>query len=310
MLCKICKSKGIRKKAVVFIRHHKLALCKEHFIEWFERYVNRTIKDFNMFSKKEKVLVAVSGGKDSLSLWFVLNKLGYDAEGLHISLGIEEWSYSAESLKLCMNFSEEIGKPLHVINLKEKFGFTIEEIAKKAGRRDICSVCGTFKRYVMNMISKEKGFNVVATGHNLDDESALLLSNTIRWDLGYLGRQHPVLPEEYGFSKKVKPFCFLTEKEIVSYAILNRINFMETGCPKGKKATSRIYKTSLSYLEHEMPGTKLRFYKEFLKRGRPIFEKEMKEKLELNECKICGMPTTSEICSVCRILERIRNANC
>ena len=308
MLCKICKTKGKREKAVIFIRHHKLALCKQHFLQWFERYVERTIKDFKMFTRKDKLLVAVSGGKDSLSLWYVLHRLGYDVEGLHISLGIEEWDYSSKSLQICQNFSKRINRTLHVLNLKEEFGFTIEEIAKGTGRSDVCSVCGTFKRYIMNRIAREREFKVIATGHNLDDESALLLSNVTRWEIGYLGRQHPVLPEEYGFAKKVKPFCFLTEKETVSYAILNRIEFMETGCPKGKKATSRIYKTSLSYLEHEMPGTKLRFYKEFLKKGKPVFEKELKEELKLNECKVCGMPTTSEICSVCRMLERVRDA--
>jgi recombinational DNA repair protein RecR len=55
-----------------------------------------------------------------------------------------------------------------------------------------------------------------------------------------------------------------------------------------------------------MPGTKLRFYKEFLKKARPIFEKELKESLELNECQLCGMPTTAPICSVCRTLQRLR----
>ncbi len=308
MLCKICKSKGKRTKAVIYLRHHRLALCKEHFVEWFEKQVQKTVKQFKMFSRKEKVAVAVSGGKDSLSLWLALHRLGYETYGIHISLGIEGWNYSEKSLEVCRKFSERIGRPLIVFNLKEEFGYTIEEIAKGAGRRDVCSVCGTFKRYLMNRIAKEHGFKVLATGHNLDDESALLLSNTMRWEIGYLGRQYPVLPEEGGFVRKVKPFCFLTEKETVSYAILNRIEYMETGCPNAKEATSRVYKQALALLEHKMPGTKLRFYKEFLKRARPIFEKELKEQLELNECEVCGMPTTAPVCSVCRTLERLKNA--
>ncbi|RUM90537.1 MAG: TIGR00269 family protein [Thermovibrio sp.] len=306
MLCRICKSKGERKKAVVYIRHHRLALCKEHFLEWFERQVQRTIKKFNMFSKNENVLVAVSGGKDSLSLWYVLNKLGYETYGFHVSLGIEGWEYSKKSLEVCKKFSERINRPLIVFDLKKEFGYSIEEIAKGVGRKDVCSVCGTFKRYLMNRIAIKEEFKVVATGHNLDDESALLLSNTMRWEVGYLGRQHPVLPEFGRFARKVKPFCFLTEKEIVSYAILNEIEYMETGCPNAKEATSAVYKRALAMLEHEMPGTKLRFYKEFLERARPTFERELKENLELNECKVCGMPTTAPVCSVCRTLERLK----
>jgi len=306
VLCKICKSKGIRKKAVIYLRHHRLALCKEHFIEWFEKQVQKSIREFKMFKREEEVLVAVSGGKDSLSLWLALHRLGYKTYGFHVSLGIEGLRYSEESLRICKEFSERIGRPLIVFNLKEEFGYTIEEIARGAGRRDVCSVCGSFKRYLMNKVAKENGFRVIATGHNLDDESALLLSNTVRWEIGYLGRQSPVLPEEGGFVRKVKPFCFLTEKETVSYAILNGIEFMETGCPNAKEATSTHYKRALAYLEHQMPGTKLRFYKEFLKKARPIFEKELKESLELNECQLCGMPTTAPICSVCRTLQRLR----
>ncbi|ADY73292.1 PP-loop domain protein [Desulfurobacterium thermolithotrophum DSM 11699] len=306
MLCRICKSKGKRTKASIYIRHHRLALCKEHFIEWFEKQTAKTIKEFNMFSKDEKVLIAVSGGKDSLSLWYALHRLGYKTYGFHISLGIEGWEYSKKSLDICKKFSERIERPLIIFDIKDEFGYSIEEIAKGSGRKDVCSVCGTFKRYLMNKICKEQGFKVVATGHNLDDESALLLSNTIRWEIGYLGRQHPVLPEKNGFARKVKPFVFFTEKEIVSYAILNKIEYLETGCPNAKEATSILYKRSLAMLEHEMPGTKLRFYKEFLKKARPIFEKELKEHLELNECKICKMPTTASICSVCRTLERLK----
>ena len=308
MLCKICKSKGKRTKAVIYLRHHRLALCREHFTEWFEKQVQKTIKQFRMFSRKEKVAVAVSGGKDSLSLWFALHRLGYETFGIHINLGIDRWNYSENSLKLCQTLSKRIDRPLIVFNLKEELGYTVEEIAKGTGRKDVCSVCGTFKRYLMNRIAQEHGFRVVATGHNLDDESALLLSNTIRWEISYLGKQYPVLPEGGGFARKVKPFCFMTEKETVSYAILNSIEFMETGCPNAGKATSRIYKQAISLLEHEMPGTKLRFYKEFLKKARPLFERELKEQTELNECKVCGMPTTAPVCSVCRTLERLRNA--
>ena len=309
MLCKICKAKGKRTKAVIYLRHHRLPLCKEHFIEWFERQTEKAIKEFKMFTRKEKVLVAVSGGKDSLALWFALNKLGYETYGLHVSLGIEGWEYSKKSLEVCQKFAERIGRPLIVFDLKKEFGYTIEEIAKGAGRRDVCSVCGSFKRYLMNKVAKEHGFKVVATGHNLDDESALLLSNTIRWEIGYLGRQSPVLPEEGGFVRKVKPFCYLTEKETVSYAILNEIEYMETGCPNAKEATSTHFKRALAYLEHQMPGTKLRFYKEFLKKARPIFEREVKGTLELNECEVCGMPTTAPVCSVCRTLERVRECS-
>lgn len=307
MLCKVCKSKGRREKAVIFLRHHRLPLCRNHFISWFEKQVEKTIKAFKMFSRKETVLVAVSGGKDSLALWEVLLNLGYKTLGLHISLGIEGNNYSNLSREICQEFAVERNAELLIFDLKEEFGYSIEEIARGVKRKDICSVCGSFKRYIMNKVALERGISVVATGHNLDDESALLLSNTMRWDFGYLARQSPLLPESYGFPKKAKPLAFLTEKETVSYAILKNIRFLEIGCPNGRESTSAYFKKALAYLEHKMPGTKLRFYKEFLKKAKPLFESYQGEKLALRKCSVCGMPTTLDVCNVCRILERVRS---
>ncbi|SNR70678.1 TIGR00269 family protein [Desulfurobacterium atlanticum] len=308
MLCKICKTKGKREKAVINLRHHKLALCKEHFIEWFEKHTLKTIEKFKMFSKNGKIGIAVSGGKDSLSLWYLLTKAGYETVGIHISLGIKANDYSEKSLELCKQMAERINRPLITFNLPDEFGYPIEKIAQLSGRDSVCSVCGTFKRYIMNKLALKENLEAIATGHNLDDESAVLLSNTLRWDTGYLGRQYPVLLEKGGFARKVKPFCFFTEKEIVSYAILNEIEFMETGCPNSEKATSPVYKQALALLEHKMPGTKLRFYKEFIKKARPIFEAVNKEEIKLVPCEKCGTPTTADVCSVCRILEKVKNA--
>ncbi len=306
MLCKICKRKGQRKKAVVYLRQHRLALCKEHFKGWFERQVEKAVKKYKMFSKNDKLLVAVSGGKDSLALWLALSNLGFKTAGLFIDLGIE--GYSEEAKETVKNFSKKLGKPLFIFSLKKEFGYTLEEIVKRLRRKDACSVCGTIKRYVMNKAALDFG-GILATGHNLDDESAVLLSNTLRWEVGYLQRQHPVLKESEGFARKVKPLCFLTEKETVSYAILNGIDFLRRGCPLSKGATSRTYKEALAFLEHKMPGTKLRFYREFLKKAQPIFSSaDRTEGEKLSPCKNCGMPTTAGVCSVCRILEKVKNA--
>ena len=304
MLCRMCRNDKKKVKAVIYIRHHRLALCAEDFVVWLERQVEKTIRSVKMLKKNEELLVAVSGGKDSLSLWFVLHKLGYKATGLHINLGIEEVSESAQ--RACEGLAERIGAPLKVVNLRKEIGYSIKELSAKLRRRDICSVCGTIKRYLMNKVAIDKGINVVATGHNLDDETAQLLSNVTRWDIGYLGRQSPVLPEREGLARRIKPFCMLTEKETVSYAILNDIGYSETPCPYSFKATSPVFKRALAMLEHQMPGTKLRFYREFLRKGKPTFEEKTREQLRLNKCGVCGAPTTAELCSVCRMLKAVK----
>ncbi|GAB6065505.1 TIGR00269 family protein [Aquifex pyrophilus] len=293
--CRICG-----KRAIIYMPHHRLALCREHFVEWFEKYTEKTIKEFKMFTKKDKILVAISGGKDSLALWHVLRKLGYEADGLYIHLGIGE--YSERSKEKVMKFAERIGGKAIIVDLKEELA-TIPELVEVSSR-EACSVCGLVKRYNFNKVAKERGYSVVATGHNLDDEASALLSNVLNWNEKYLGRKYPVLEEEGGFVRKVKPFCKFTEKETALYALLNGIDFIEEECPFSEDASSVFYKEILNRIDERSPGTKLRFYLDYLRKVYPKFKKE--EKKELQRCKVCGEPTMGEICPVCRLKEKVK----
>ena len=296
--CKICKTKGKSSKAVVFLAHHRLALCKEHFIEWFERRVDKTVKEFNMFRKSERILVAVSGGKDSLALWNALIKLGYISDGLYIDLGIGD--YSESSKELAQKFADRVGRKLHIVSLKEDI-YSIPTI-KEFTDRPACSSCGIVKRYYMNKCAKELGYSVVATGHSLDDEAAVLFGNTLHWDLKYLSKQYPILLEDEGFIRKVKPLCKITEKESALYSFFNNIEYIEYECPFSEGALSIEYKTILNQLEEKHAGTKLKFYSDFIKKIYPIFRELQKEdRVTLKKCEVCGEPSYSEVCGFCKL---------
>lgn len=254
---------------------------------------------YRMFGKGEKILVAVSGGKDSLSLWHALVELGYEAHGLHIHLGIEKEGYSDASLDAVREMAERLGRPLHVVDVGKEAGATVPKLARHDSR-SICSVCGIVKRYFMNKVALEGSYSCVATGHNLDDEAATLLSNVLRWDLGYLGRQGPVLPESDGLAKKVKPFFRLTEKETLMYALLRRIEFVGQECPYSRGATTIFLKRILNEIEHRSPGVKLQFYQNFLEVSK-VFKVE---EPNLEPCEVCGQPTTAKVCSFCRLVRR------
>ncbi len=290
MRCTKCRS-----KAVINIRHRNLRLCGDHFIRYFENTVESTIKKFKMFSRREKILVAVSGGKDSLALWNVLNDLGYSVSGLYIDLGIGE--YSRISRKKVEKFSDEKGLELIVSELKSKYGKRLEEIKTS---RKMCSLCGTIKRHEMNVVAYERGFDVVATGHNLDDEATVLLSNILRWQIDFLSRQYPVLePWHEKLKKKVKPLCLLTEKETKTYVILKNIDHVEEECPYSVDASTLFMKSILNTIEERFKGTKYYFYTQFLKNIEIFKNKKVKEVLK--ECKVCGFPTSKDYCSFCRI---------
>src|SRR5512135_2147655 len=205
MKCKTCGQ-----KAVVNMRQHKLSLCKEHYLEWIPEQTARFIKKYWMFGPDEKVLVAVSGGKDSLSLWDILWRLGYQADGLYIGLGIDEGlHYSDESHRLAEKFAAGRGLTLRVVDVEREYGHAIPVLAEKThrGQDKPCAVCGLTKRHEMNRIARDLGYDVLATGHNLDDEAATLFGNTLTWSGEFLLRQGPVLSESDGLARKVKPLC-------------------------------------------------------------------------------------------------------
>jgi uncharacterized protein (TIGR00269 family) len=174
---------------------------------------------------------------------------------------------------------------------------------KTRGQGKPCSVCGLTKRYVMNRIAAEKGYSVLATGHNLDDEVAVLMQNTLRWQTGYLARQSPVLPSTNPhFAKKVKPFCRFYERETATYALARGIDYEYDECPHAVGNLTNFYKTLLNQLESQSPGAKLAFYLEFLRaRGEGAFE-QFNHADELHECESCGQPTSAPgRCAFCRM---------
>jgi uncharacterized protein (TIGR00269 family) len=300
--------------AAINMRHHKLALCKSHYLDWIPDQTQRFIEKYEMFSRQDRILVAVSGGKDSLGLWDVLARLGYPADGLYIGLGIDEGTgYSAESERRCRDFAEAHGLHLEVVDVAQEEGAAIPLAASMTarGRGKPCSVCGLTKRHIMNRLAHHGGYDVLATGHNLDDEVAVLFGNTLSWSIGYLARQGPVLPASgTGLARKVKPFCRLYERETAAYALLRGIDYIYEECPHAAGATSIYYKEMLNRLEADRPGAKLSFYLSFLEAKRSgVFNGALDGAREaLHACANCGQPTTAPgLCAFCRTWEQVRS---
>lgn len=292
------------------MRQHRLRVCEEHLQEWVLSMTQRSIEKHRMFGQQDRVLVAVSGGKDSLALWDVLLRLGYSAEGMYIGLGIDEdIAYSGKSLEFCTRFvaKHHPGATLHTTDLSGEYGQGIPELARSTqrGRGKPCSVCGLVKRHIMNRFARDGGFSAIATGHNLDDEAAVLMQNTLHWQTGYLARQAPVLWERDGLARKVKPFFRLYERESAAYALVQGIDYIYDECPFARGSTTSRYKELLNQLELNSPGAKQQFYMEFLRardQGQVTFAEV--QGFELHPCAHCGQPTTAgEICAFCRLWE-------
>jgi uncharacterized protein (TIGR00269 family) len=287
-----------RKTAHVALPSHHSGFCTDCYPLFFTRQVETAIRREKMFTRDERILVALSGGKDSLALMLELKLQGYDVTGLHIDLGIPDSSEKAR--KKVEDFCELNGLPLRVFEMAA-WGLPIPDV-KQHVKRPVCAVCGKMKRHHFNRIAVEEGFDVLATGHNLDDEVARLFANTLRWDTAYLSDQGPVLPASEGFVRKVKPLFRLSEFETANYAFLKGIEIHADPCPYAGGASFTGHKELWGELEHRSPGQKLQFYQSFLKKGKPAFARLEKEAgPELKPCTECGSPTSAGICSVCRI---------
>ncbi len=288
--------------AEVKLRQHNANFCRDCFVPFLHKQVGRSIEKQNMIAPGESVLVAVSGGKDSLALWDVLIELGYQTTGLHLSLGIG--GYSDRSTEKTVAFAEARDLELITVSLREE-GLAVEDAARFT-RRPACSACGTLKRHYFDRLAYDRGFPVVATGHNLDDEAARLLGNVLHWQMEYLARQHPVLqPTHEKFVRKVKPLYRTTEFESAAYCFFRKIDYVIEECPNSVGATQLIHKDALNKLEAASPGSKLAFVQEFLQRAQPQLASE--SNAPPRSCESCGMPSFAELCARCRLVREIES---
>lgn len=297
MKCRVCRG-----PAVIDVRRQNANYCPEHFLRMCRDQVTKAIDEFAMLRPDERALVAVSGGKDSLAVWDLLVELGYDADGLYIGLGIDE--YSDVSGEKARAFAAARHLRLVEVDLPRDYGYDVPS-GSRAARRVPCSACGLSKRHLFDKAAVDGGYDVVVTGHNLDDEAAVLFGNVVRWQTDYLGRQLPVLPARRGFPRKVKPLVRLGEREMAAYCVLRGIDYQVEECPMAAGNRHLGYKEALNAIEATSPGSKFDFYFGFLARASAAFRPEAEADQEgLEPCVVCGAPTPGEVCAFCRLVER------
>jgi uncharacterized protein (TIGR00269 family) len=229
-------------------------------------------------------------------------------------LGIDAGvSYSLNSLKYARAFAQERNLNLHVVDIQAEYGETIPELAARThrGHYKPCSVCGLAKRHVMNRIARQNNYTALLTGHNLDDEAAILFGNTLSWMGPYLLHQSPVLEaDKPGLVRKVKPLCRIYEREMAAYALLRGIHYIQDECPFAENSISIYHKELLNKLESDRPGAKLNFYLSFLRAKRNgLFSPAADEHAELlHTCPECGQPTSAPgICVFCRMFIQVEH---
>lgn len=295
MKCRVC-----REPAVIDLRRHNANFCADHFLRYCDQQVARAIDEFDMLAPGERPLVAVSGGKDSLAVWDLLVRAGWETDGLYIGLGIGD--YSETSADHARAFAESRGLRLREIDLRADHGYDVPTAAAVT-RRVPCSACGLSKRHLFDTATLEGGYDALVTGHNLDDEAAVLYGNTLRWQTDYLARQRPVLAAGPGFPRKIKPLIRLGERETAAYCVLRQIDYLVEECPMAAGNKHLGYKEALNEMELRSPGAKAQFYFGFLARAADRFV-DGGSRDDLGSCDRCGGPAEGDVCAFCRLAER------
>jgi len=268
-----------------------------------ERKVVETIKKYKLFGKMDRVVVALSGGKDSTSVLYILKKLGYDVHGLMIDLSLGEWSeiHKRNMVKFC----EGIGVSLTVVDLRAEMGqgiCFIKAVLKKKKGLTGCSVCGVVKRWILNKWARRLGADVIVTGHNLDDEAQNVLMNYLKGNLVLGQRSGPktggglrVEGGGIGFVQRVKPLFFVPESEIRKYALKKKFDILYDRCPCAF-GTYRV--ETRDWMDVLSDKEKLGIVSGFMK----IASRLRVDGGGWRRCVKCGEPASSEVCGFCGIV--------
>lgn len=293
------------KAPVTFIRYSGAHLCKEHFIEFFEKRVKKEVRKQLELREIKKIAVAVSGGKDSTAALFItkknLSSRNISLAAITVDEGIR--GYRDKSISVIRKNCANWGITHHIISFKDFF-YTMDEIAKISTNLTDCSYCGVFRRYLLNIKAKEINADVVITGHNLDDTAQSVLMNIARGDVERLARMGPHTSIQKGLIPRMVPLRTLPEKETYLYAVLNRIKFYSGKCPYAERAMRNLYRDILYKLEKNSPGTRHAVVRTYDCIAPVLKQKFLPAKL--SSCKLCKEPTTQKVCMACELKEGLK----
>ncbi len=300
MSCKICE-----KNPVIKLPNSNIYQCRKCFNRYFEKKVRKTIRIYKLIDKKDVIGVAASGGKDSMSTLYILNKILKPQNIKVMALAIDEGIEGYRNLTFLKNFCKENKIDLHTFSYKKEFGQTLDKMLKITNEKP-CSICGVFRRYLLNTKAKQLGITKLATGHNLDDEAQTILMNQFRRNIAASARLGPItgVIEDKRFIRRIKPLYFLTEREIAAFAFLNNLKDEYIECPNAALSYRCNLRDWLNEIEAKYPGTKHSIINSFME-IQPILRKHLDFK-KIKACKICSEPCSQEICQACKLADKLK----
>lgn len=302
-----------------YIRPHgKIPLCLTHFNESFVKRVKKTILDYNLLKRNDRIAIGVSGGKDSIALLSVLYELGKNLPSELIIITIDEGiaNYREDSMKYAKLAAEKYELEHHIYSFTDLFGFSLDEIINidSRSKRSLgaCSFCGILRRRALNVAARKAGANVLCTGHNQDDEAQTVMMNILRGEVLRIIRSRPFPDQKHpSLVPRAKPFRRTPEEEIVLYCVLNDLPYQEVSCPYAVEASRGPLRDFMLDYQNQYPSTAMnvissadKLLELVDKTNEPLNSKYSKKKIGI--CPECGEISSSSICKVCEILSYLK----
>jgi uncharacterized protein (TIGR00269 family) len=303
------KCRSCRENPVITIYENKRKLCRKHFLEYFEKKVRRTVRLNEFFEKGEHILIAFSGGKDSTTALFLMNKIAKErkAKVSAITIDTSIGDYAKKNLINARKFCRQEKIKLYEVSIKKEFGKTLAEIVsllKSNGyEQGYCTVCGILRRNILNRKAKELKAAKVVTGHNLDDEAQSILMNIFKNHVNVMARLGPKSAELKGFVPRIKPLYFMTEQEVAAFSKQMNFPVLYDKCPHVVDAFRKEVRNTLNDFDGKYTGTKHSIIASFLE-ILPLLRKKYSGKLSV--CRSCGEPAANELCKCCELIGRIK----
>jgi len=246
----------------------------------------------------KKIIVALSGGKDSTVTAYLLKKFGYNIEGIHIDLKIG--NYSEKCLEAVKKLCKDLEIKLHIYDMKKEMGsgmcYLRTAIQSKKNLKN-CAICGVIKKWILNREARKLKADKIATGHNLDDEAQTFLMNIFKGspklssNSGAITRNIP----DKKFIPRIKPLFYVLEDDVRKYSKQKKLPVVYEKCPCALDS----YRIQIRKFLNTLSGKD----KKNIIRNFDKMHNLIKKDMRVNYCKLCGEPSRNEFCKKCELMK-------
>ena len=297
------------KPAVYLRRYTSERLCGACLVQTTSDRVRRTINRHKMLEDEDRIAVAISGGKDSAVLLDILHRIESNfpkSEIIPVTIDEGIHGYRNEALEAARVLTKSLDLHLEVLSFRDLIGHSLDEIVEMRNEKSLgaCSYCGVFRRRALNAAAQQLEADVIATGHNLDDEAQTVLMNIMRGDSRRISRTNvPRRGSIEGLVPRIKPVSEISERDIVAYAHHLELVYHDAPCPYAGEAYRNDLRLFLNDMEHKRPGTLLAVLTSAETMTAAFLDSPSTWKPMT--CERCNMPSSNKLCKACEMLEEL-----